>query len=169
MFDQNPIRPIDLHFDVEKIIKVYDDVWHLENPENHQISITSVDGKDTGSGIGNIDSLNFEESRYNVLNEVFKNTYMEYVHNTLLEKFEIVRGRFMTLIGKTCYTYHSDPTWRLHIPVVTNVGGIFVIDDKVFRLENTGQVYLVNTTIVHSAINMSMKDRLHIVYGLKTF
>lgn len=166
MFDPNLIKPVDLNFDVGKILEVYNSIKQLE--QNCQISITGVDGENVTEGTGSIDKLKFEESSYINLNNIFKGTYIEYMHNTLLEKFAVVRGRFMRLSGKRCYTYHVDPTWRLHIPLIKNASSIFIIDDKVFRLENEGQVYLVNTTIVHSAINMSVHDRLHIVYGLKT-
>jgi len=161
------IVPIDLHFDVNKIIEVYRIVEKItKESENKQVSITSLGGDDLIEGTGAIDTLAESEKEYDILNHIFKNTYIEYVHNTLLEKFPVIRGRIMLLEGKRCYTYHRDPTWRLHIPVITNKSSILIIDDIVYRLDNPGQVYLVNTKLFHTAVNMKTEDRIHIVYGL---
>jgi hypothetical protein len=50
--------------------------------------------------------------------------------------------------------------------VIASNDSIFIIDDVVYRMLNLGQVYLVNTKLFHSAINMKEEDRVHIVYGL---
>jgi hypothetical protein len=161
------IIPIDLEFDAAKIIEVYDTIEStIKETIDKQISITSMSGNNVLEGIGKISSLTGSEKEHQTLNNVFKNTYIEHVHNTLLNNFEVFRGRVMLLEGKKCYTYHRDPTWRLHIPVITNESSIFLIEDVVYRLSNPGQVYLVNTKLFHSAINMKLEDRVHLVYGL---
>lgn len=161
------IVPIDLQFDIHKIIEVYNSIEDvLKETIDKQVSITSISGNDLTEGIGRISSLSASEKEHNTLNSVFKNTYIEYVHNTLLSRFEVFRGRIMLLKGKSCYTYHRDPTWRLHIPVITNQYSILLIEDVVYRLSNPGQIYLVNTKLFHSAINMTLDDRVHLVYGL---
>ena len=167
MFDPTIIIETELKFDVDKILDVYNSVKSYEN-QDHQIGITSTGNNDMTSGTGRIESLKFNEEDFNILNSVFADTYIEEVHNILVKQYNVIRGRFMKLSGKKCYTYHVDPTWRLHIPLIANPSSIFIIDDKVYRLPEKGKVYLVNTTLVHSAINMSEHDRLHIVYGIKT-
>ena len=168
MTDQVVI-PIDLHFDVEKLVEIYYSVrGHIKETWDNQVSITSSTGTDLFDGIGRISTLTKSEKDYDTLNHKFVNTYLEHVHSTLLSKYNVIRGRIMLLSGKTCYTYHRDPTWRLHIPIITSNDSIFIVDDIVYRLSNLGQVYLVNTTLFHSAINMKDEDRVHIVYGLKS-
>ena len=167
MTDQVVI-PIDLHFDVEKLVEIYHSVrGQIKETWENQVSITSSTGTDLFESIGRISTLFKSEKDYDKLNHKFVNTYLEHVHSTLLAKYNVIRGRMMLLSGKTCYTYHRDPTWRLHIPVITSNDSIFIVDDIVYRLSNPGQVYLVNTTLFHSAINMKDEDRVHIVYGLK--
>ena len=164
---KDPVIPIDLHFDVDKIIEVYRAVEKIiKAPSNKQVSITSLKGNDLIEGTGAIDTLAESEKEYDVLNDIFKSTYIEYMHNKLLEKFPVIRGRIMLLEGKRCYTYHRDPTWRLHIPIITSKYSILIIDDVVHRLPTLGQVYLINTTLFHTAVNMKFEDRIHIVYGL---
>lgn len=163
------IIPVNLHFDVEKIVEVYQTVkGSVKESWDHQVSITSLSGTDLTEGIGKLNDLSHPEKDYGTLNYKFKNTYLEYLHNTLLETFPVVRGRIMLLEGKTCYTYHRDPTWRLHVPVISSNDSIFVIEDKVYRMPTLGQVYLVNTRLFHSAINMKDEDRVHLVYGLNS-
>lgn len=161
------VIPIDLHFDVEKLVEIYYLVQgHIKESWDKQISITSSTGTDLFESVGRISTLSKSEKDYDVLNHKFLNTYLEQVHTTLLSKFNVIRGRIMLLSGKTCYTYHRDPTWRLHVPIITNNDSVFIVDDIVYRLSNSGQVYLVNTTLFHSAINMKDEDRVHLVYGL---
>ena len=64
---------------------------------------------------------------------------------------------------KTCYTYHKDYTKRIHIPIITNEKCMFIIDDEVVRFPADGDYYLVDTTKMHTAINASFEDRIHIV------
>lgn len=163
------VIPVDLQFDADKLIDVYKKVEYLVNSADKQLSITSINGNDIVGGTGLIEKLAAPECDYNKLNDIFKGTYLEEVHNTLVEKFNVIRGRYMTLMGRKCYSYHEDPTWRLHIPLITFPTCIFLIEDKVYRLHNVGQVYLVNTTLTHSAMNMTLNDRIHIVYGMKDY
>lgn len=90
---------------------------------------------------------------------------LEYT-NSLLEKFQLVRTRFMTLGKKSCYTWHRDPTMRLHIPIEVNDGSFMVIEDEVIRFE-VGKVYIVDTTKHHTAVNAFREERTHVVGVLR--
>ena len=72
----------------------------------------------------------------------------------------------MVLKPKTCYTYHIDKSKRVHIPLITNKENFFVVSDTVFRLPADGSVYEVDTTNIHTFVNGSMKNRIHLV-GLR--
>ena len=64
---------------------------------------------------------------------------------------------------KTCYTYHQDWSKRLHIPLITNENCFFIIDDKVSRHPADGRSYIVDTTKMHTFVNASLENRIHIV------
>ena len=83
--------------------------------------------------------------------------------NSILQQLNSYRTRVMRMKPKTCYTYHRDFTKRLHIPLVTNPNCFFVVDDEVIRYPATGDSYIVDTTKIHTAVNASLEDRIHIV------
>ena len=69
----------------------------------------------------------------------------------------------MNMKPKTCYSYHWDPTKRMHIPLLTNENNFFVIDDEISRYPADGSYYLIDTTKKHTFVNASFENRLHIV------
>ena len=94
-----------------------------------------------------------------VLNEIFKNTVFE----SVIEKYNITRTRFMWLKPFSCYSIHRDLSERLHIPLITNPDCYFVFKKEgLFHLE-TGKVYFVDTKKEHTAINCSNQWRLHLL------
>ncbi|MDA9373828.1 aspartyl/asparaginyl beta-hydroxylase domain-containing protein [bacterium] len=105
------------------------------------------------------------ETQFDILCDMFKDTYIGEVVNTLQEQYDVVRGRFMMLGMKQCLTYHTDNTPRLHIPLVTHESCFMVIDDKVCRIPYPG-TYKVDTTKKHTALNASKILRTHLVFVL---
>ena len=95
--------------------------------------------------------------------EIFKNTYIEDVLNLVNATMPIVRTRLMRSKMKTCLSMHRDYTRRIHIPIETNPNCFMVVDDQVLRLP-FGNVYLVDTTLSHTAINASSTTRTHLVF-----
>ena len=69
----------------------------------------------------------------------------------------------MRLKSKECYTYHWDHLKRIHIPLITNEKCFFIVDNKLSQLPADGNYHMVDTTKMHTAINASWEDRLHIV------
>jgi|TARA_R110002153_G_scaffold19233_2_gene66429 hypothetical protein len=102
------------------------------------------------------------------LDDVSENMFTEFIYNmpytnSILKKHGVYRARIMNLKPKTNYTYHQDYTKRFHIPLITNNKCFFVIDDKVIRYPADGNYYIVDTTKLHTAINSSREDRIHII------
>mgnify|MGYP001424922260 CR=1 FL=1 len=102
------------------------------------------------------------------LDDVSENMFTEFIYNmpytnSILKAHNVYRARIMNLGPKTNYTYHQDPTKRFHIPLITNDSCFFVIDDKVVRYPANGNYYIVDTTKLHTAINASSENRVHIV------
>lgn len=124
-----------------------------------QISLQGVEGNHNPyQSIGRLDSLNHSEKDFNV--PIFSK--LEYT-NSVLKDLNIFRARVMNMAPKTCYTYHKDPTKRMHIPLITNENCFFVIEDEVVRLPADGSSYLIDTTKKHTFINASLEERIHIV------
>ena len=83
--------------------------------------------------------------------------------NSVLKELGMFRSRLMKMEGKTCYTYHWDPTKRMHIPLITNEDNFFIIEDELSRYPADGSYYLVDTTKKHTFVNASRENRIHIV------
>lgn len=103
------------------------------------------------------------ETDFNVTCDLFKNTYVETVIDSLNNKFGVFRGRFMMMKYKTCLSTHTDDTNRIHIPIITNKYCYMVIEDTVYKLQSNA-TYLANTTLEHTAVNASRNNRIHLVF-----
>ena len=86
--------------------------------------------------------------------------------NSIIKEHNLYRVRLMNLKSKICYTYHQDYGKRFHIPIITNDSCFFVIDDKIKRYPADGNWYIIDTTLKHTAVNASWKDRLHLIGNL---
>ena len=87
---------------------------------------------------------------------------MPYI-NSIIKDLKMYRTRVMILKPRTCYTYHKDTTKRIHIPLVTNDKCFFIINSIVKQYPADGNYYVVDTTQMHTAINASKEDRIHII------
>ena len=83
--------------------------------------------------------------------------------NSIIKEHNLYRVRLMRLKSKTCYSYHQDPSKRVHIPLITNEKCFFVVADEVIRLPADGNYYVIDTTKLHTFVNASFEDRIHIV------
>ena len=73
------------------------------------------------------------------------------------------RTRVLVLKPKVCYSIHSDPTKRIHIPVITNENCWLIVNKEIMHLPADGRHYEIDTTQKHTALNGSWEDRIHIV------
>ena len=87
---------------------------------------------------------------------------MPYI-NSIIKDLKMYRTRVMILKPKTCYTSHQDTTKRIHIPLVTNDKCFFIINSQVKHYPADGNYYVVDTTQMHTALNASKEDRIHII------
>jgi len=110
----------------------------------------------------------YKETDFIEICDLFKNTYFEHVINQIQKQYHVYRGRFMLSQHKTCLTYHTDPSPRLHIPIYTNDDCMMIIEDQVVRLP-FGQTYVVDTTLKHTALNASKHKRTHLVFCIDKF
>lgn len=138
--------------------------WIIQEFENKKVSaqfpLQGAFEGDFEGAIGKTYDLRSDESAYTVpLHDNMPYTY------SLLEKYNMYRTRVMKMVKGSCYSYHIDLTPRIHIPLTSNERCMFIIDDKVYKLPADGSVYLVDTTLYHTAINANREQfiRTHIV------
>ncbi len=157
----------DFHFDYVKMLddyyKIYDSI------QKNQIYISSYDGKTYEFNYEDIKKdKTLSEKNCTKINSWFFGSYTEKVYKELNEKFNICRARFMRMDeNNRAYSYHSDPTGRLHIPLKTNKDCLFLVEDQVYSMQNLGKLYYLNTTKKHTALNLSWEERIHFVVCLK--
>ena len=106
------------------------------------------------------------EVDFSEFNPAFAGTYFEEVHRELARRFPIGRTRVLSKGLYNCNSWHRDPEPRLHIPVVTNPGSLFVVNHHVTHLPADGSVYFTDTRGYHTAINGGGTRRVHIVAAL---
>ena len=108
----------------------------------------------------------FPEKAFSEFNPDFAGTYFEEVHRQLATRFPIGRMRVLSKGLYNCNSWHRDPEPRLHIPIVTNPGSLFVVNHHVTHLPADGSVYFTDTRGYHTALNGGETRRVHIVTAL---
>jgi len=106
------------------------------------------------------------EIDFSEFNPKFKGTYFEYVHEELCKRFPIGRTRILSKGLYNCNSWHRDPEPRLHIPLISNPGSLFIVNHHVTHLPADGSVYFTDTRAYHTALNGGEKPRVHIVAAL---
>lgn len=104
-----------------------------------------------------------DESLYTELIEEVKGTYFESIYERLSEHFKVGRLRLLLLEPRNCLSYHRDPEPRLHLPLLTNPGCLFITDNFCTHLPADGTVYYTNTVRYHTALNGGESNRIHLV------
>jgi hypothetical protein len=102
------------------------------------------------------------EEDFTVLCKQFENTAFEKIYKLLSQKYKLGRVRLMKSIPKSCLSWHTDSSPRIHYPIKTQEGCFMVIEDEVKHLEST-KWYWTNTIKTHTAFNASKEDRIHLV------
>ncbi|MDG1737955.1 MAG: hypothetical protein P8L68_02915 [Paracoccaceae bacterium] len=106
------------------------------------------------------------EIDFSEFNPKFKGTYFEFVHQELTQRFPIGRTRILSKGLYNCNSWHRDPEPRLHIPIETNPGSLFIVNHHVTHLPADGSVYFTDTRGYHTALNGGETRRVHLVAAL---
>ncbi len=96
----------------------------------------------------------------------FQHSYFQHVWETLKEIAPIGRMRVLSKGLYNCNSWHRDPEPRLHIPVISNPGSLFIVNHHVTHLPADGSVYFTDTRGYHTALNGGESQRVHIVAAL---
>lgn len=158
------LTELDNYYDAKKLLQCFYDYG-----KHQQVHVSSPDGKTYILESGDLSKSKLEQNDFTVVNEAFRNTYVEEVYNDLNDKYDICRGRFMMLSPEfRGYSYHYDLTDRIHIPLVTNSDSIFLVENKVYTMPITGTTYRLETTNKHTAMNLGNEERVHFTVCVKT-
>lgn len=144
------IDKIDLHL----ILK---ELEPLDFLSQQQTMLQRVSEQDINYGVGRLEKLQHKETDF--IEPVYNFPYL----NSIIDKLGMTRTRIMNMAPRSCYSYHQDPTPRIHIPLINVDDGFFVVDEQVVRMKADGSVYWLDTTLHHTAVNTSDKNRIHIV------
>ncbi len=106
------------------------------------------------------------EAEFSEFNPKFSGTYFEHVHRELSKRFPIGRTRVLSKDIYNCNSWHRDPEPRLHIPITSNPGSLFVVNHHVTHLPADGSVYFTDTRGYHTALNGGETRRVHLVAAL---
>lgn len=102
------------------------------------------------------------EEDFVLLCNAFKGSLFEEVYYAITSQYKVGRIRIMKSKPKTCLTWHTDNTPRIHYSMKTQAGCFMVIDNEVNHLkQNTW--WWTNTILPHTAFNGSKEERLHLV------
>jgi hypothetical protein len=175
-----PVRPADISFPlmyIPHVLRLCKQEKYREIFDKHnQLSITGRDGTNVTDGIGSLFDYDLKRftaatSDFTTINNDFKDDpILMCLVNAVKEDAEkrgkaIGRIRFMRLLPKTTYTLHKDPDeFRYHIPLETGYNCFFVVGEQVYRMPLVGETYLLDTRDVHTAVNASTHNRIHIVF-----
>ena len=146
--------------DTDRLQKEIEDVlghWPPDGNTPRQTMLQGlIDQTDVYYGTGRLDTLKHSETEF--CHTLHSTPYI----NSLLKEFGMHRSRIM-IMNRGVYSWHYDPSYRLHIPVLSNHSNNFmVIDDEVHRMP-VGSIYFTNTTKMHTYVNTSDETRVHII------
>jgi len=150
------------HVDVQPILDKYSQVekdiqWTDYGHKGKQAGLQyKIDEDPWTSAVGRSQG---HELEYDNLNPFFKDTVFEEVIN----KYNFKRTRLMWVGPNACYSMHKDTTPRIHIPLVTNSECYFVFRNGTIMNLSSGNVWWVDTRLLHTFINCSDHPRLHLV------
>lgn len=170
------IESLNYRISVDEVFKCLPDLDENQFSNYTQIAIThSENNEDWFDGIGSLYDYNLKKITRNtldyiILNKYFDNSYIEQLINDVKilannDKVNIGRIRLMRLLPKTCYTLHQDlEEFRYHIPLITNDKCFFVCGNNIEKMLEKGMLYRFRTNEMHTAVNASFYDRIHLVF-----
>ena len=104
-----------------------------------------------------------DEASFGEFDPLFADTYFDQVHAALSARFTVGRMRVLSKGLYNCNSWHRDPEPRIHIPIISNPGALFVVNHHITHLPADGSVYFTDTRGYHTALNGGEQRRIHIV------
>lgn len=137
-------------------------LWQEEHKRyKDQLSLLTDGTTNWDAGTGS--KVGIEESVWDKLHLDLIGTWWEEFFASL--PFKLYRARLLTLQARSCYSIHVDRTPRIHIAIDTHPHArfIFTRPPTLKCIPDDGSVWWVDTREEHSAMNGSLKPRIHFV------
>ena len=153
------------HFtvDIERLkteahLLLWDPIW---KKYQQQISLQTDGSNNWESGVGSQPGV--AETIWDKLHPNLEGTWWEEFFASI--PFKLYRSRLMVIHPRTCYSIHSDLTPRLHIAIDTHPQARFIFTDPpaVVHIPDSGHAWWIDTRFEHTALNGSLKPRIHFV------
>ena len=132
-----------------------------------QICLQGVEGSNDyflGCGVDGSQNSWERKQRHSHKTDEFKYPLFDLPYvNQFIKEHNMTHTRVMKLLPRTCYSYHKDMTKRIHIPVTTNEHCWVVVNEEMSHLPANGSYFVVDTTQMHTAVNASSEERIHIL------
>ncbi len=106
------------------------------------------------------------ERDYSELVPHARGTYFEHVHSELNKRFVVGRMRVLSKAIYNCNSWHRDPEPRVHVPIISNPGSLFVVNHHCTHVPADGSAYFTDTRGYHTALNGGLVDRVHLVAAI---
>lgn len=112
------------------------------------------------AGTGSLRLLNKEEKSFVHIQPELTGSVIE----KFIKKYNAYRSRIMTVSSRKCYSIHSDPSYRIHIPIETNLMSYMVwpMESIVYKFDPQN-VYWTDTKKMHTFFNGGTSERIHLV------
>lgn len=107
-----------------------------------------------------------DEAAFSELIPEFADTYFAHVHEELTSRVPIGRMRLLSKGLYNCNSWHRDPEPRIHVPIISNPGSLFVVNHHVTHLPADGSAYFTDTRGYHTAMNGGLVNRVHLVAAI---
>jgi len=145
-----------MNYNLSKIKEELDTLPEYDNQLYLQGNSSNMDPIEPTKG-QNYLHVDNNELEYNI--NLFDIPYI----NSIMDEHKLVRTRLMRMKKKTCYYWHKDLTKRLHIAIDTHPHCFLLVDGEQFHIPADGTPHIIDTTKMHTALNASKQDRIHIV------
>ena len=125
--------------------------------------------KPDGTGKEFVRAKKINEYAYTKFVKDLEDTYFKEVYDVLSKKFKLGRVRILLKEPRSTLSWHRDPEARLHIPIITNLGCMMVIENVAKHLPADGSAYITNNRKYHNAFNGGEENRVHLVACLPDY
>jgi hypothetical protein len=149
--------------EIDQLIQEVSKLVEKHGIKNNQLMLQGIEPEieDWEQGIGSLYNLKIKtEASYKHIFPSIRDSVLAHYIN----RYKGFRTRIMNMNPRSCYSVHSDPTPRIHIPIKTNdqTWMVWPKHNQCHQMA-VGSSYFTDTTLPHTFMNCSLEQRIHIV------
>ncbi len=165
------LAKLDVHYDLAKIRADVNDRYNLFGEDNVILVNSHPESKEPLKDFSGWLPDEISEDDFTIVNEEFRGTALDDLLQQL--PFPYRRTRLMRLPKKSCLTIHIDTCLRYHYAIKTNPACFLVhMKDNIGEFHHVpadGYLYEMDGTEIHTAMNASKEERIHLVISSMKF